>query len=97
MKAALKKLLRSLAPALVLLALVVSAIGVVGVKQASRSLQAQSQELAAERERLEVEFNQLRLERGAIGAHARIEERATHTLDMRVPDEYAIVQVPAGY
>lgn len=88
---------RAIAPLLLLVALVVSAIGVVGMKQHSRGLQMRTQELAAERERLQVEFNQLRLERGAIGAHARIEELAVRQLDMRVPDDYVIVQAPSGH
>lgn len=81
-------------PALQFLALpvlVVSALGVVGMKQQSRSLQTEHQALSAEREQLEVEFNQLRLERGYVGAHARVGELAEKQLNMKVPEDYVIV------
>lgn len=81
-------------PVLLLLLVASSALGVVATKQRSRALQSELQVLAAERERIKVEFNQLRLERGTIGAHARIEAAATEQLDMQVPDDYTIVQVP---
>ncbi|ORE89246.1 cell division protein FtsL [Oceanococcus atlanticus] len=74
--------------------LIVSAIGVVGMKHHSRALQTEAQALAAEREQLEVEFNQLRLERGYVGAHSRVGELAEKQLGMKVPDDYVIVQVP---
>ena len=93
---AMPKFLRQAAPGLMLLALFVSAVAVVGVKQHARALNTQAQELIAEREQLAVEYNQLRLERGTIGAHARIEALATDQLNMEVPQEYAIVQVPAA-
>ncbi len=88
--------LRAGLPLLLLLLALVSAVAVVGMKQHARGLQMQVQVQIAERERLAVEFNQLRLERGAIGAHARIEELAVSQLDMRVPDAYAIVHVPVA-
>lgn len=85
-------------PALQYLALpvlVVSAIAVVGITQHDRGLQTQYQELSAEREKLEVEYNQLRLERGYVGAHARVGELAQKQLNMRVPEDYVIVQIAA--
>jgi cell division protein FtsL len=93
----LKSGLWALAPVGLLLSIMASAVAVVGMKQHGRSLQTQAQELAAERERLEVEYNQLRLERGTIGAHARIEELAVKRLNMRVPDDYAIIQAPPSH
>ncbi len=87
--------LKSLSPLILLLVMVVSAVAVVATKQRARALNTQAQELIAERERLEVEYNQLRLERGTIGAHARVGELAARQLDMKVPDSYAIVQAPA--
>ncbi|MGJ8668182.1 MAG: cell division protein FtsL [Oceanococcus sp.] len=82
-------------PALQYLALpvlVLSAIAVVGMKQHSRALQTEYQEMSAERERLEVEYNQLRLERGYVGAHSRVGELAEKQLNMKVPEDYVIVQ-----
>ncbi len=75
--------------------LIVSAVAVVGMKHHSRALQSQAQALAAEREQLEVEFNQLRLERGYVGAHSRVGELAEKQLGMKAPDDYVIVQVPS--
>lgn len=74
--------------------MILSALGVVGIKHHSRGLQTQAQALAAEREQLEVEFNQLRLERGYVGAHSRVGELAEKQLGMKVPDDNVIVQVP---
>ncbi len=95
----MKKLMTSLRlmwrPALQYLALpvvVVSSIAVVGMTQHGRGLQTQYQELSAEREQLEVEFNQLRLERGYVGAHSRVGELAEKQLNMKVPEDYVIVQ-----
>lgn len=88
--------LRAVLPALALVVLLASAVGVVGIKQHARGLQTEVQVLTAERERLEVEFNQLRLERGAIGAHARVEELAASRLQMKVPDEYVIVHASSA-
>ena len=96
LKLKLNKLLLLWRPGLQFLALpvlVVSAVGVVGMKQHSRSLQTKTQELAAEREQLEVEFNQLRLERGYVGAYARVGEQAEKQLKMKVPQDYVIVKV----
>lgn len=72
--------------------LLLSALAVVGMKQHGRVLQTEYQELSAERERLEVEYNQLRLERGYVGAHARVGELAEKQLNMKVPEDYVIVQ-----
>ncbi len=90
-----RRYIRPLSPVILLLVVVVSAVAVVAMKQHARALNTQAQELVAERERLEVEYNQLRLERGTIGAHARVGELAARQLDMKVPDNYAIVQAPA--
>ncbi len=85
-------------PALQYLALpvlVLSAIAVVDMKQHGRALQTEYQALSAERERLEVEYNQLRLERGYVGAHSRVGELAEKQLNMKVPEDYVIVQTSA--
>lgn len=82
-------------PALQYLALpvlVISAIAVVGMTQHGRGLQTRYQELSAQREKLEVEFNQLRLERGYVGAHSRVGELAEKQLNMKVPEDYVIVK-----
>lgn len=92
----LPKLWRPALQYLTLPVLVISAISVVGMKQQARSLQTEYQALSAEREQLEVEYNQLRLERGYVGAHARVGEMAEEQLNMKVPDDYVIVPTRSG-
>ena len=89
---ALRQLWRPALQFLALPVLLLSAIAVVGMKQHERALQTQYQALSAERERLEVEYNQLRLERGYVGAHSRVGELAEKQLNMQVPEDYVIVQ-----
>lgn len=71
--------------ALLVAALVASAIGVVYVKHQSRRLFAESQELLREADRLNVEWNMLQLEQAAWSAHGRIEQVARDRLQMRMP------------
>lgn len=71
--------------AMLVAALLVSAIGVVYVKHQSRRLFAESQELLREADRLNVEWNMLQLEQAAWSAHGRIEQIARDRLQMRMP------------
>lgn len=71
--------------ALLVVAVVVSAVGVVYVKHQARRLFAESQELVREADRLNVEWNMLQLEQAAWSAHSRIEQVARERLKMRLP------------
>ncbi len=84
--------LRGFAPPALVIAIAVSAISVVVTKQRQRSLLAERQQLAGERDRLQTEYNQLRLEQGAIAAHGRIEAEAVDRLGMQDPGDYLIVE-----
>lgn len=67
-------------------ALLVSAVSVVYVKHSSRTLFVELRTLERERDRLNVEWTQLALERSYWATHDRIENLATDKLGFRAPD-----------
>jgi cell division protein FtsL len=67
------------------LAVTCSAVGVVYAKYLSRSEFVELQALKGERQRLEVQWGQLRLEEAALTAQPRVEELARRRLDMHIP------------
>ncbi len=71
-----------------------SAVAVVWSKHESRSRFTELQSLAAERDRLDIEWGQLKLEQSAWSTHARVEQMARRELEMVIPrpDEVRIVQ-----
>jgi cell division protein FtsL len=71
--------------AVLLLAVLVSAVAVVVVTHQSRRTFVESQELLRARDRLNVEWNMLQLEQAAWATHGRIEQVAREKLDMRIP------------
>lgn len=67
-------------------ALLVSAVSVVAVKHRSRTLFIELRALERERDRLNVEWTQLALERSSWATHDRIEGLAAQHLGLRAPD-----------
>jgi cell division protein FtsL len=76
------------------LALGVTAITVVSTKHEARSLFIQLQGLNGERDALEIEWGQLKLEQSAWATHGRVEQTARVGLRMVIPrpDEVRIVK-----
>ncbi|WP_116810339.1 cell division protein FtsL [Steroidobacter cummioxidans] len=76
------------------LALLGAAIAVVWSKHEARSLFIELQRLNAERDRLDIEWGQLKLEQSAFAMHGRVEQTARGSLQMVVPrpDEVRIVK-----
>jgi cell division protein FtsL len=71
--------------AVVWLALLGSAIAVVWTKHQARSLFIQLQALTAERDALDIEWGQLKLEQSAWATHGRVEQTARVDLKMVIP------------
>lgn len=73
--------------ALVLLwgALLVSAVAVVWSRHETRSLFIQLQGLHAERDQLEIEWGQYKIEQSAWSTHGRVEQTARDGLKMVIP------------
>ena len=65
--------------------LLASALGVVWMKHQARSLFIQLQTLNAERDALDIEWGQLKLEQSAWSTHGRVEQTARVNLRMVVP------------
>jgi cell division protein FtsL len=76
------------------LLLLVSAIAVVWSKHEARSMFIQLQGLHSERDALDIEWGQLKLEQSAWSTHGRVEQTARADLKMLIPrpDEVRIVQ-----
>lgn len=77
--------------AVLMAAVVASAVGVVHAKHQSRRLFADSQEQLREADRLNVEWNMLQLEQAAWSAHGRIEQVARERLQMHIPGRSDVV------
>ena len=75
-------------------ALLAAAIAVVWSKHRARSLFIELQALHAERDALDIEWGQLKLEQSAWAMHGRVEQTARLNLEMVVPrpDEVRIVK-----
>lgn len=85
---------KRLAVAAMALAVGATAIGVVSTKHEARSRFIQLQGLNGERDALEIEWGQLKLEQSAWATHGRVEQTARVGLRMVVPrpDEVRIVK-----
>ena len=70
---------------ILLMAVIASSIGVVYAKHQSRKLFIELQSLAAERDRMDVEWGQLQLEQGTLTTHGQIERAARDRLGMVNP------------
>ncbi|HEY0940818.1 MAG TPA: cell division protein FtsL [Steroidobacter sp.] len=82
------------AMAVLWVALLGASIAVVWSKHEARSLFIELQGLHAERDRLDIEWGQLKLEQSAWAMHGRVEQTARVNLQMVVPrpDEVRIVK-----
>lgn len=91
---------RTIVLALLLLAgATASGIAVVHAKYQTRIHFAQLQDLRAQRDALDVEWNRLRLEEAALSTHVRIERKARDALGMyqpRVDDVLLIEEADRG-
>ena len=65
--------------------LLVSAIGVIWTKHQARNLFIELQALTAERDALDIEWGQLKLEQSAWSTHGRVEQTARVNLQMVIP------------
>jgi cell division protein FtsL len=83
--------------AVLALALAATAIGVVFTKHEARSLFIQLQGLNGDRDALEIEWGQLKLEQSAWATHGRVEQTARVGLRMVIPrpNEVRIVKPTA--
>jgi cell division protein FtsL len=83
-----------IAIALLWLAVLAAAAGVVYVKHEARTLFVQLEKLSAERDRLNIEWGRLQLEQSAWSAHGFVEQVANRQLKMTLPNatEVKIVQ-----
>jgi cell division protein FtsL len=86
--------LRPVILAMLLVATVMSALGVIYSAFLYRQAFNSQQQLFQQRDRLDVEWGQLLLEQSALAAHSRIESLVTKRLDMYVPapDEIVVVR-----
>ncbi len=66
-------------------------LGIIYIKQNKRSLHSQIQRLYASRDKLQVEWSQLLLEKGTWIAAARIERVAREQLGMIVPEKVNVI------
>lgn len=67
------------------IAVVLSAVAVVHAKYLTRAHFAHLQDLRAQRDAIDVEWNRLRLEEAALSTHARVERKARYELGMFSP------------
>lgn len=82
-----------LAMALLWILLLASAIAVVWSRHETRNLFIELQTLTSERDALDIEWGQLKLEQSAWSTHGRVEQTARVNLQMVIPrpDEVRIV------
>jgi cell division protein FtsL len=79
--------------AVLLLAVMLTAVGVVYAKHQSRRLFVEIQHLQAEHDSMNVEWGRLKLEEGAWSASGRIDQVARKQLDMFIPQAGSVVVV----
>jgi cell division protein FtsL len=78
---------------ILLLAVIASSVGVVYAKHQGRKLFIELQSLAAERDRMDVEWGQLQLEQGTLSTHGQIERAARERLGMVIPAAGSLVMI----
>lgn len=76
---------------MLILALLTSALSIIYITNASRSLNAAVQQTLAERGQLHIQWGQLLLERSSWITQARVQRIAEHDLRMVVPDRKSVV------
>lgn len=79
---------------ILLLAVIVSSVGVVYARHQNRMLFVELQALSYEKDRMDVEWGQLQLEQGTLTTHGQVEQAARTRLGMinPVPDSFVIVR-----
>ncbi len=79
---------------ILLLAVIVSSVGVVYVRHQNRMLFVELQGLGYEKDRMDVEWGQLQLEQGTLTTHGQVEQAARTRLGMinPEPDSFVIVR-----
>lgn len=85
MKAPARKLGAPALALVCLLAVILSATGVVYAKYSSRKYFVELQGLRSERDAIDVEWSRLQLELSTLATHWRIEEKASKELQMQAP------------
>ncbi len=85
------KMRKKMIPFLLILAVILSAIGVVYSKHVHRQLFFDLQSLQEERDQLEIEWGQLQLEQGVHSSHSEVERIARNKLDMVPPSASSVV------
>jgi cell division protein FtsL len=66
-------------------------LGIIYIKQTKRSLHSKLQRLYAARDKLQVEWSQLLLEKGTWESEARVERVAREQLGMVVPEKVNVI------
>ncbi|HKV97895.1 MAG TPA: cell division protein FtsL [Gammaproteobacteria bacterium] len=79
--------------ALLLAAVMLSALAVIDARHENRMLFTQLQQLRQQRDQQNVEWGQLLLEQSTWSTHARVEQMATQKLNMQSPSHPRIVVV----
>jgi len=80
-----ERLRQIIVPALLVFAVMASAIGGIYAKHESRKLFTELQRLNVERDRMEVEWGQLQIEQSTWSTYARVEQLAREDMKMRPP------------
>lgn len=80
--------------AVLLVAILLSALQVVEVRYQTRLLVVRLEELRQQRDELEREWGQLLLEQGTWNTHTRVEAIARERLGMTIPDPTTLKRVP---
>lgn len=83
--------MRWLALMVLLVAVVVSAVGVVVLRHESRQLFIALQSAESERDQANVEWSRLQLEQAWLGDASRIERAARERLNMKSPEETRVI------
>ena len=78
---------------ILLLLVIASSVGVVYAKHQGRKQFIELQSLAAERDRMDVEWGQLQLEQGTLSTHGQIERAARDRLGMVIPAAGSLVMI----
>jgi cell division protein FtsL len=81
---------------LLIVAIMASAVAVVYVKYQTRLLFVDLQAMRGQREALDVEWDDLRLEEAALSNTVRVERHARHQLDMHLPERREMRIIDGG-
>jgi cell division protein FtsL len=81
---------------LLIVAIMASAVAVVYVKYQTRLLFVDLQAMRGQREALDVEWDDLRLEEASLSNTVRVERRARHQLDMHLPERREMRIIDGG-